>query len=213
MLLFLSQFNIFCCYFFLIKRCFIYSCLSLWTMRHQSCAITAFRSVTLRLAFVNARMRSMWTSPKGEPVLLGILEASVIRNKVKTPHITPVSCCLTCIKLQTKRPARWFVIDVFESGGFFPPWGVSSLLTEAPLKCIMSAPPLAQWKSGSQRGLKMRVQRTWQNGLSERVSGALPTAGSDSDSYFKSWQKGGREAHVSETGQNLNVMCSNEKVA
>lgn len=102
-----------------------------------------------------------------------------LETKLKTGHVAWFSVGSPALNSRQSARRAWLVIDVFESGGFFPPWGVSTPLTEAPLKCIMSSPPLAEWKSGSQRGRKMRAQRTWLNGQGEWVSAALPTAGSD----------------------------------
>lgn len=102
-----------------------------------------------------------------------------LETKLKTGHVAWFSVGSPALNGRQSARRAWLVIDVFESGGFFPPWGVSTPLTEAPLKCIMSSPPLAEWKSGSQRGRKMRAQRTWLNGQGEWVSAALPTAESD----------------------------------
>lgn len=71
------------------------------------------------------------------------------------------------------------MIDVFESGGFFPPWGVSSPSYRSAPQMHNVRAPAGAMKERVTEGTENESTENVTEWLSGRVSGALPTAGSD----------------------------------
>lgn len=85
----------------------------------------------------------------------------MIRNEVKTARAARFSFGSPALNGRQSARRAWLVIDVFESGGFFPPWGVNTLLRSAPQMHNVLAPAGA---------MKERVTEGTENESAENVT-------------------------------------------